>query len=110
MKFLILLILVISCLNNPSCNNKGNYIESINDCKCQERFITYPEESELKCNYELKSKNVTKFLSLIFGIIGADQFYLGNNFKAMFKVLFPLFLFYVILKAHENRKFTSPYR
>lgn len=115
MKKLIAIILITNLIliNSDSssetitfCNNKGVYNTSSGECKCVEGNITFPKDSKLQCNYELRSYNITKFLSVFGGFFGADMFYLGYTLKGLIKTLFPIIAFFFIINL-ENNKYLS---
>jgi hypothetical protein len=119
---LILFIFYVKCLDTEDtstvitttttkhpCNNKGTYMKTTNDCLCVSGYETYPRDSKIKCNYELRSYYVAKFCSLIGGVVGADMFYLGYTMKGIFKCIFPIFVLYFILKM-QNNKFLRQYQ
>jgi hypothetical protein len=111
MKFKVFILMIfINSILGDRCNAKGNFDETSKECICTNKYITYPKSSIVQCNYERRSKNVTIFLAILGGAIGADQFYLGNNIKALFKVLFPIVLFIIIMKTHEKKIFNIDYR
>lgn len=42
----------------------------------------------LRSNHPIKSRYMAAFLAMVFGIIGANQFYLRNIIKGLLKILF----------------------
>jgi hypothetical protein len=81
-----------------------------NGCQCTEGYTTFsisPNDNITQCNYELKSHNAALFLSLFGGLIGADRFYLGYNFKGIIKVLLPLIFFFFILHFSDSIHISS---
>ena len=116
--FLIILIICISLTSSSlekeiqnsdskfkiiSCNNRGIYNDTLNECRCLEGFTTFPKDSRIQCNYEYRSKSVAKFISIFGGIVGADMFYLGHTMKGVFKCFVPLGLFFLILTLQNNK-------
>lgn len=89
---------------NHSCNNHGIYNEEIGQCECSDGFITFPYDSNVKCNYQLRDYSIAKFLSLFGGYLGADQFYLGNTFKGIIKCTMPIILFVLLLHYYDRIK------
>jgi hypothetical protein len=106
--FIILFITLCTSIRNfnasdvkDECNNKGVYDKNLNECKCVNGFITFPKDSKLKCNYELKSEKVARFLSFLGGIFGADLFYLGYTYKGIFKCLFPIIVLLTLIYINQ---------
>lgn len=105
---LILIILLISIQFSlsdttiPDICYKGNINTTTNECICTESYTTYPEDSKEKCNYQLRSDKIARFLSIFGGILGADMFYLGYNYKAIFKCVFPLLILIFIIHMNSN--------
>ncbi len=89
------------------CNNKGIYIEILNDCKCLPGYETFPKISKVKCNYELKVRSIALFCSIFGGIVGADMIYLGYTMKGIFKSFFPIFVTFFILRIQNNKAWLS---
>jgi len=83
---------------NVNCNNRGVLVESSSLCKCLDEFRTIDTNSLIQCNYEMRSLRFAKILSLLGGFLGLDMFYLGYNFKGLFKCFFPVILFLIILR------------
>jgi hypothetical protein len=109
MKFLIVLLLfqiLYQQINTEStkdqCNNKGLYKTEIKKCLCIDGYITFPNDSIIQCNYQLKSDKIARFLSFFGGMVGADMFYLGYKLKGFFKCLFPTLSFFLIYYFSET--------
>ncbi len=107
---------LIRCANetipNSICNGRGIYDANSKICNCVKEYVTYPKDSNIQCNYELRSQSVAKFLSLFCGFLGADMFYLGFTWKGLFKCFFPLgvfFVFFQLLNYKSFKDFVSYY-
>jgi len=110
--FLILLKLSRQNQENPrylNCSGKGVYVNSLSDCSCIPGYDTYPQDSEVRCNYELRTRQIALFCSIVGGIIGADMFYLGHTFRGVFKSLFPMFVMLFVLRI-QNYKAIQAWR
>lgn len=78
-------------------------LTSANECKCVLGYVTFPKDSKLQCNYELRSYNVAVYISLFAGIFGADMFYLGYFMKGLFKCFFPIGTFFLMIKIQDHK-------
>jgi hypothetical protein len=78
-------------------------------CNCDSKYTTYPEESEIKCNYERK-RQLKAFLLEFFLTYGAGHFYTHNYKYAIPKLCVFVFLYClfiglrIISKAKEENK------
>ena len=92
----------------------GDCIQISNDdtkffCNCHEGYVTYPDDSQNKCNYRKKSQLKAFLLELIL-CYGAGHFYIHNYKRAIPKlVVFAFFycLFIalrIVTKAKEENK------
>lgn len=73
---------IINCTSDDNCNNNG--VCNKNTCICNIGYTTY--NSITKCNYKQKDQLIAFFLSLLLGIFGADQLYMGNYIIAIPKI------------------------
>jgi hypothetical protein len=86
-----------------TCNNKGNIVALTKQCKCTEGFATFMNSpSHSQCNYELRSYYTAVCLSLFGGIFGADMYYLGHYIKGFLKSIFPISLFFLMIKIQTH--------
>lgn len=70
-----------TCSNNGVCQSDGH-------CYCNNKYATYPEDSDTECNYHRKSRFIAFAWHLFFGLeSGAGEWYLGNNDYATFEVV-----------------------
>jgi hypothetical protein len=117
MKILILFLLLTSFIELSiqtdfkdeyvDCSGKGIYLDKLNDCKCLPGFETYPKNSNIKCNYELRSKRIALFCSIFGGMLGADMIYLGYTMKGIFKSFFPMCVTIFLLRIQNNKAWKS---
>jgi hypothetical protein len=85
------------------CNKHGIFNNTTNECKCVQGFVTFPKDSKIQCNYELRSYNIARYISFFGGIFGADMFYLGYFMKGLFKCFFPIGTLFLILKIQDHK-------
>ena len=116
MNFLILFLIYVNislCQTNENiienCNNRGLYDKEEKKCICIDSFISI-SDNEKECVYAKRSKTTAILLSIFGGFFGADQFYLGKNFKGFMKTLIPFLTFTVLvyLKLTKNEKIKFP--
>lgn len=105
---------VIQCTNSDG-NNTEKYIDKQGECNekgkviCYSKYTTYPEDSEVKCNYERKRQIKALLLELLV-TYGAGHFYMENYKYAIPKLIVFIFLYYlfivlrVVSKAREENK------
>jgi TM2 domain-containing membrane protein YozV len=99
------------CLNSTSCSSNG-LCQNSTHCQCSEGMSTLYDKSSnphsFQCNYNQKSRKIAFLLSFFLGPLSFDQFYLGNNFLGLVKLLLPSSLIligislFVIGKAKKN--------
>lgn len=104
----LLFYLYSKCICNNSefseyCNKKGIYNQDTHKCKCIENYISL-EEDNMECIYQKKSKTIAQIMSIFGGFLGAEQFYLGNNFKGFAKVFIPIITFLLIIYSKSFLK------
>jgi len=92
------------------CSGKGIY--SNFDCFCVYGYVTFPENSDKKCNYAQRSYYMTIFLSFFLGFLGADMFYLGYTIRGLIKCFLPIGSLFVLLFLQNmgaQDKFSNKY-
>jgi len=111
MKFKLAILLIIlnvsdinACVNDIGCD--GNGVCVMQTCLCFPRFVTFPQNNTIGCNYLQKSKKTTFLLALlIFPLInfGTSELYIGNinHGIAMMSLNFVL-IFSIIITIHDT--------
>ncbi len=71
-----------NCLNTTMCNKNEQCMNGTR-CVCGHGWVTYGKQMQRnnKCSYKQRSKTIAVLISVYFGILGVDWFYLcrGNN-------------------------------
>ena len=90
--------------NGKCVKQESNYV-----CVCDKKYITYPEDNEIECNYERK-RQLKAFLLEFFLTYGAGHFYIHNYKYAISKLCVFVFLYClfialrIVSKAKEENK------
>lgn len=102
----------ISCPNDLLCSKENSAcVQNGTEyyCECKKGFTTYPEDSNIKCNYEEKGQ-LKAFLLEFFLSYGAGHFYV-HNYKLAIPKLIVFAFFYclfialrIITKAKEENR------
>ncbi len=98
--------LEFKCIDDyTSCSGNGK-CTSGNPCVCNTGFTTFPENSDIQCNYEMKSQ-LTAFLCELFLGFGAGHFYCERYSTAVPKLISFLFGIYIICLLPMSMKFMN---
>jgi hypothetical protein len=84
-------------------------IDNGQECICDNKFTTYPPESDRKCNYTKKSR-LTAFLLELFLTYGIGHFYAGQYYLAVPKFFFFCFnycLFVYLRMVVRNNEYNN---
>ena len=68
-----------ACIDSRNCSNNGLCEDGI--CLCNSRYVTFPEDSALQCNYLQKSQRSAFHLAFWYipgATMGVGELYLGN--------------------------------
>jgi hypothetical protein len=103
--------LPVPCGNSTCPSGQGTCITSntISECVCNIAYTTYPEDSEVSCNYARKSR-LTAFLLEGFLTYGIGHFYAGNYHYAIPKFFFFCFsycLFVFLRMVVRNNEYNN---
>jgi hypothetical protein len=68
------------CFNNMTCN-KNKRCVNMNICICEQGWTTYGDTVEINnsCSYKQYSKTTALLVSVYFGVLGIDWFYLSRG-------------------------------
>ena len=103
--FSLFFILNVYCNEEQTCNNKGIYDIKKHRCLCIDEYETI---DDIQCIYQKRSKTIATLMSIFGGALGAEQFYLGNNFKGFVKVFIPIMLLLSIMYVKMNYRKNLP--
>ena len=124
LNILFIIIYKVSCENIETCvdgktkcySDNGKCTKYDDDdkyfCECNEAYTTFPEDSEIGCNYKKKSQ-LKAFLLELFLCYGSGHFYI-HNYKLAIPKLVVFVFFYclfialrIITKAKEENRLAN---
>lgn len=107
---LIIIILLIvpivvsqNCTTDAECNNNG-FCNQNSSCICDDGWLTIPNNDNISCNYKQRKQYTAFILSIFCGILGTDQWYVGNYALAGPKLVFGIIFLLSVIVTYNYRK------